>query len=275
MITLNATVGKQLRIPLFSSNLATSLTIESLDLDAALDGVRLPAFSSEYSVSLTEIDSVNYPKAYVLSITPQSVGTLLLTIVYSSYTETYVIQVEREDLSFLSGKVQGATGDYVFTVKTAEDVPIEDVTVRVFNSAQTKVLQQLSTDTDGQVTVSAPAGTYKLVLSKTNYTFTNPQTITIAANDATEPHLLELIPSTVASGGIIAIKGLYFGSGTQVRFGGAYVTPTSIGTNQDILVVTVPSGIVTSSIEVGLRKSDPNTPGSYLTANNTLTLGIS
>ena len=275
MITLNGVIGQSLRIPLFSSNLATSLTISSFSFDAALDGAYLTSFVTDYSVSLAEIDSSNYAKAYSLSITPIKEGVLVLTISYSSYEQTYVIQITEESVSYLASKIKGSAGEYTLTVSDTGASPIQGVIAKIYNEAQTSLLHILKTDSNGQVEISAPAGTYKVVLSKANYTFSNPKTITITANNEVAPKLSELIPATVASGAVIAIKGLHFGTGTQVRFGGSYVTPISIGTKEDILIVTVPSGIVESSIEVGIRKDDPNNVGQYLTATNTLTLGIS
>ena len=275
MISLNGIVGQSLRIPLYSSSLATGLSLSDFSIDAALDGSYLSSFSSDYSASLTEIDSSNYAKAYSLSITPDKEGILVLTLNYSSYEETYLIQISKESVSYLANKIKGSEGDYTLTVNDTGNSPIQGVAVKVYNSAQTSLLHVLKTDSDGEVTISAPAGDYKLVLSKPNYSFTNPKSITIVGNSVVEPSIVELIPSSASIGDVIAIKGLYFGTGTQVRFGSIHVTPSQISKNQDILLVEVPTGISGSSVEIGLRKDDPNSPGSYLISSSTLTLGIS
>ena len=132
----------------------------------------------------------------------------------------------------------------------------------------------LETNSSGIATISAPAGSYKLVMSKPNYSFTNPKSIIVTANEDVVPRLSEILPSSVAAGGTIALKGLYFGTGTQVRFGSSYVTPSHIGDNKDILLVSVPTPLSVSSLDIGVRKEDPNNAGQYLTATNTLTLGI-
>jgi len=274
MITLKGIIGQSLRIPLYNTNLATGLSLTDLSIDAALDGVYLTSFTATYSAILTEIDSSNYAKAYALSVTPIKQGLLILTVNYSSYVQTYVIQVEEEGISYLAGKIKGSVGDYALTVSNSLSAAIPGVTVRVYNAAQTEQLHVLETNSSGVVTISAPAGSYKLVLSKPNYSFTNPKSIIITANEDVVPRLAEILPSSVAAGGTIAIKGLYFGTGTQVRFGSSYVTPSHIGDNKDILLVSVPSPLSVTSLDIGVRKEDPNNAGQYLTATNTLTLGI-
>ena len=274
MINLKGTLGQSLRIPLYSSNLATGLVLGDLSIDAALDGSYISSFTTNYSVSLSEIDNSNFQKAYSLSITPQASGTLIITINYSSYEQSYVIQIDDEDVSYLAGKIKGSTGDYVLTVKDTGNSAIPGVIVRVYNDDQTNLLHTLKTDDDGEVEISAPAGDYKLVLSKPNYSFTNPKEITITSNDDVAPKIVELIPSTAAAGDLIAIRGLHFSDGTQVRFGSSYVTPTHIGKNLDILLVVVPTPLSVSSLEIGIRKSDPNNAGQYLIGTSTLTLGV-
>lgn len=274
MITLKGTVGQSLRIPLYSTNLTTGLSLTDLSLDAALDGSYVSSFSSGYALSLVEISSSNYANAYSLSLTPPSSGVLVITINYSSYEETYVIQISDEDISFLAGKIKGSVGDYSLTVKDSSNSVIPGVTVRVYNNAQTEQLHVLKTNDSGTVEISAPAGSYKLVLSKPNFSFSNPKSIVITSNDETAPMIVELLPASIAEGGTIAIKGLHFGTGTQVRFGDSYVTPSHIGKNQDILLVSVPTSLSVSSLEIGIRKSDPNNDGQFLTGSSTLTLGI-
>lgn len=275
MITLKGIVGSSIRVPLYSSSLTTGLTLTDLSIDAALDGEYISSFVSDYSVSLSEIDSSNYANSYSLSIVPQQEGVLIITVTYSSYEQSYIIQVYEEDVSYLAGKIKGSVGDYTLTINDSEASPIEGVMVRVYNSAQTKLLHTLKTDSNGEVEISAPVGEYKAVLTKSNYSFSNPKSITIVGNQEVPPRIKELVPSSSSAGSIIAIKGLHFGDGTQVRFDGTYVTPSSISTSEDVLLVTVPSTLSGSSVEVGIRKSDPSNPGSYLTGINTLTLGLS
>lgn len=66
------------------------------------------------------------------------------------------------------------------TVNDATPNPISGVEVKVFNAAQTVLLDVKTTDANGQVVFALNDGSYKVQLSKNQYTFTVPEDLTVS-----------------------------------------------------------------------------------------------
>ena len=72
----------------------------------------------------------------------------------------------------------------------------------------------------------------------------------------------------------MVVKGKYFSATSEVLFGVTAVSISASSLDGEIVVVTVPSDLTTSSI-IRVRKPDPDNDGSYLTSTTSLTLVIS
>jgi len=66
------------------------------------------------------------------------------------------------------------------TVNDTVPNPIAGVEVKVFNSAQTVLLDIKTTDANGQVVFAIDDGSYKIQLAKTQYTFDVPEDLTVS-----------------------------------------------------------------------------------------------
>ena len=66
------------------------------------------------------------------------------------------------------------------TVNDAIPAPIAGVEVKVFNSAQTVLLDVKTTNASGQVVFALDDGAYKVQLAKTQYSFTVPEDLTVS-----------------------------------------------------------------------------------------------
>lgn len=70
--------------------------------------------------------------------------------------------------------------------ETGTTTPIADVTVSVKNSDQSLLLGVVETDSNGQATFGRNDGTYKLLCEKSGFTFTTPETLTVAGVDVSQ-----------------------------------------------------------------------------------------
>jgi hypothetical protein len=273
MNVLQGVIGKQLHIPLFNSALSTSQTLADFTVDASINGSYISAPFTSLSAALTEIDQSNFAKAYSLRIIPDQIGDLFITLYNGGYEESFLVQVQSVDISNINSSLYGTIADYVFTVDDGSS-SLEGATVRLYNSAETALYLVLTSDIEGKVYFSVPPADYKIRINKTGYTFNNPVSITVCANSTATPIVEEIVPTTVAAGGTLVVKGEYFSSTAEVLFGVTAVSITAASNDGEAVIVSVPSDLTTSSI-VRVRKPDPDNLGSYLTSTTSLTLVIS
>jgi hypothetical protein len=78
--------------------------------------------------------------------------------------------------------VSPATGSEMvtLTVQTSGLVAVPDVSVGIYDSANTALISLHTTDSNGQVVTALNDGTYKVRLRKAGYTFTVPETLTVS-----------------------------------------------------------------------------------------------
>jgi hypothetical protein len=77
------------------------------------------------------------------------------------------------------GSVNGANQTTI-TVNDSVPAPIVSVEVQVWNSGQTVLLDTKTTNASGQVVFALDDGSYKVVLSKPQYSFTVPEDLTVS-----------------------------------------------------------------------------------------------
>tara|TARA_Y100001973_G_scaffold106820_1_gene188383 strand:+ start:18018 stop:18863 length:846 start_codon:yes stop_codon:yes gene_type:complete len=271
MDTLTVKVGTPLQIHLNSAIFTTGLTASSFTVTGSINSTAVSNAVSELSFGVTGISATHY----LATVTYQKEGTHYLKIAYTNsssggeFTETYLVEylvhVVKDTVGFLSGRESGADGEYVFTVTDSSDNAVEGATVRVMDSAGTKILMRLTTNSSGKVTFSIAAGTYKLYTTKSGYDFSsvNPSTITVVASNYLAPVVSEFLPTSPSADGVLAVSGMHFNSGTTALVDGTAVTPTSISSAGGLLLLTMPS-TASGTSTVQLRNVDPDDSAAYL-----------
>tara|TARA_B100000131_G_scaffold323161_1_gene380205 strand:+ start:4863 stop:5999 length:1137 start_codon:yes stop_codon:yes gene_type:complete len=252
------------------SGAGTGLTLSGLTVAATSGSSRLADPGTTLQLALSEVDSTNLPGWYELRVIPNAPGLIYLTASAGTYSESFIIQVSHQDLDLLGSKQAGYEGDYIFTAKDGSDNAIEGASVRVYDSAGTSLVTRAITNSSGKCTFALPVGTYNVRTFKTGYDFTsaNPTEITVTANSKNSPVITELVPSSIAAGAVLVIKGTYFhASSSEVMFGSTAVSATSVSDSGDVLTVTVPSGSDTA-VTIKVRKPDPDDSSSYLTSGS-------
>ena len=261
MNTLTVKVGIPLQIHLDSSVLVTGLTAASFTVTAFINTTAVSNAVTELSFGTSEITTTHY----LATVTYQKTGTHYLKIVYGAYSVEYMIHVVKDTIGFLSGRESGAEGEYVFTVTDSSSNAVEGAVVRVMDSAGTKLLMRLTTNSLGKVTFSLAIGTYKLYTTKSGYDFSSvsPSTITVVASNTLAPVVSEFLPTSPAESGTLAVSGLHFNSTTTALIDGTATTPTSISSAGGLLLLTMPSSLGATTT-VQLRNLDPSDNTSYL-----------
>jgi len=252
------------------SGAGTGLALSDLTVTAMSGSSRLADPGTTLQLNLSEVDATNLPGWYELRVIPNTPGLIYLTAAAGTYSESFTIQVSHQDLDLLGSKQAGYEGDYIFTAKDGSDNAIEGASVRVYDSAGTSIVTRATTNSSGKATFALPVGTYNVRTFKAGYDFTsaNPTEITVTANSKNSPVITELVPSSIAAGAVLVIKGTYFhASSSEVMFGSTAVSATSISDAGDVLTVTVPSGSDTA-VTVKVRKPDPDDSSEYLTSNS-------
>lgn len=87
-----------------------------------------------------------------------------------------------DDIITAIAAVSPATGSEMVTLtaQTSGLVAVPDVSVGIYDSANTALISTHVTDSNGQVVTALNDGTYKVRLRKAGYTFTVPETLTVS-----------------------------------------------------------------------------------------------
>ena len=266
-----AVADREVLIPLPLGTGETGKSLGDLAIKASNGTSYVAAPTSTFSLTLTEVDSVNLPGVHVLRVIPTTSGSIYLSVVHTagSYTQEFHIQVGHQDLDLLGTEAQAAAGDLVVTVQAPADTAIEGALVRVYDTAGTSLVTTGTTAADGTVTFGLPAGTYKTRVSKANYDFSsiNPTTVVVVANDSVTPIISTFLPTSAAGSATIAIFGRYFhATSSAVLFDAAATATSNVSADGTALLIAVPAGSA-GTLAVQVRKPDPANPGSYLTSN--------
>jgi hypothetical protein len=240
-------------------------------------GFTVVCYSSTASKTTTSISFATAELGtyhYLASAVFADPGQYYLSIVYSTFSVEYQINVVTEDLSFVSSKLSGEEGDYIFTVVDSNSAVLSGATVRLFDSGGTTMLTKATSDSEGKVYFALPVGTYKARVSKSGYDFSssNPYTLTVKASAYLAPVVSEFLPTSPSSSGTLCITGRNFISGTKVYINSALTTPASIASAGNALAVTLPAGLGTTVL-IKVSNPDPDNVGSYLSSIQ-YTLGV-
>jgi hypothetical protein len=133
--------------------------------------------------------------AFVLTVAKIDTGRYMVTgTVPATYTTNDVVQISvTATVNGISGKA--VINDFIveedvgantvtITVEEADHTPIPDVSVEIYNAAQTVKLKSGMTDVNGQLVVALNDGSYKIRLSKAMVNFTTPETLTVSGATA-------------------------------------------------------------------------------------------
>jgi hypothetical protein len=168
---------------LFFSAFATS----RFDTGAASDADSLPVAEA--------IKNGIVDVAFTFTVAKISTGRYIISgTIPLTYTTNDVVQIS---VSAIVGGISGSdivsefiieevSGANVVTI-TAQEIggtPIPDVSIFIFNSAETIKLKSGMTDVDGHLAVALNDGSYKIRLGKAMVNFTVPETLTVAGTTA-------------------------------------------------------------------------------------------
>jgi hypothetical protein len=263
------TAGRQQRIPITHSAATTALTLGSFTLVAYANGAEVTDPTTDWTLTLSEIEASNLPGYYELRVTPPEEGLLVLSVTEGAYSEDLVFQVAHEALDLLGATKVGSEGDYVLTVTDEDADVVEGALVRVYDSSGSKMIAKATTDALGEVTLGLPVGSYEVRSYKDGYDFSaqNPTTITVVANANVAPVLSEIVPAEASLGSPLALAGLYFGlADSQVLFGATLAASVEVSVKGKVAVVVIPVSLTDTVVNVKIRKPDPDNEGEYLTS---------
>lgn len=100
---------------------------------------------------------------------------------FSESTDSLEAIRNRGDAAWITGG--GATGSNTVDVTVTDGTtPIQDVKVEIWNSDESALVTYGTTDADGEVTLTADAGTYRVRMIKGGYSFTT-QGLTVDGNE--------------------------------------------------------------------------------------------
>ena len=268
MNTYKSTVGKAVEIPVVFTGV-TGLTLATVDSVVAYDGLTAVDLADDLDAAFVEVDSVEAPGLYLLTLTTSRAGSLYVKMV-EGILDPVEFALQSEMPVVLTTTDPSLEGDYTITVSNgATTVP--GATVRVYDAAGSVLVTRGISDAYGQITFALPVGTYKVRFNKDGYDFSavNPTTITVMPNSGTTPRLDEILPATGYIGDPVTIIGEFFSSeDTEVVFGAEATVPVSfIDEAQKVGLVMVQAGLTSVAIPVKVRKPNPSVLGQYLYSN--------
>lgn len=158
-------------LPVLAEQFTTgdTVTISMADLS---DGATVTLTSA----SCTEIGSSGIFRWPVSNITTYPTSFTEYSYIMTNSSTTKVGKLVLFDID---DQANGANQTTI-TVNDSVPAPISGVQVQVFNSAQTVLLDVKSTDASGQVVFALNDGSYKVVMSKNQYSFTVPEDLTVS-----------------------------------------------------------------------------------------------
>jgi hypothetical protein len=261
--------GRQLRVPILIEAATTGLELADFTIISAAQGSHLADPAATLTLTLEETDDVEAPGYYELLVVPHVLGLISVVLQYGGETHGAYLHVGLPN-PYVSQ--YGAEGTHTFTVQDSGENPIEGVVVRVFTSAGGGMLARGTTDAAGQASFDLPAGDYEARLTKSGYSFSNPEEFTVVEGEVEDPYVDFLLPTTAAVASRVAISGRFFtGDNVTVLAGGETVSP-DISADGRLLTFLVPD--VDSPATIIVRKDDPDNVGEYLTSES-LTLTVS
>jgi len=160
-------------------------TTQQFDSGSSSDADSLPVAIA----TKNGIDDVSF----VLTIAKLDIGRYKISgTIPLGYTTNDVVQISvGATVGGVSGKavvsefiIEEDSGANMVTITTQESngIPIPDVSVMVFNTAETLKLKTGITDTDGQLSIALNDGFYKIRLSKAMVNFAMPNTLVVMGN---------------------------------------------------------------------------------------------
>ncbi len=169
---------------------AVTLADPALTIYVVQNGVRVATPVATLGLVMAEVDSVNQPGVYSMSLTPAAIGELTIGALYTAgvttpmFTQWDVFTNDLNDLATLLAAYTGAATATI-TVIDALAAPIADVQVDIYAADDTTlVVSGLVTSVAGIVTVALNDGSYRVHLTKSRVTFTTPETLTMSGATA-------------------------------------------------------------------------------------------
>lgn len=262
-----AQVAKTAWLP--APDLVAGLTLGSLtDVRVSQNGMWVSDPVADLGLALVEVDAVNAPGLYYVSIVPAAAGTLFVSFTYLAQRYEYTLSVQEPAFSDA-----GLEGDYTATITDGTD-PVQGARVTVYDAAGTALVTRGVTDANGEVTFyGLPVGVYQLRAFKDGIDFSgiNPTLVTVVASDAAAPILEEALPSTFSIGDWLVILGRLFDpADTQVVFGAeATVAPSHVNAAGTAVLVQVPGGLTNTVIPLQVAKASGTVLSNILTVVRT------
>jgi hypothetical protein len=121
---------------------------------------------------------------------------------FASATDSLEAIRDRGDVAWITGGGGGGSSTVIITVQLSGGIPIQDCSVQIWNTALTALVSYSSTNANGQVTLTADDGNYKVKLRKGGYSFTDPENLTVAGTTTivyTGSSITPSAPASVAS----------------------------------------------------------------------------
>jgi len=257
---------REVRVPLIDPADTTGLVLGGFTVEGVSAGTRLATATTALGMTLAEIDAVNIAGLYEVAVTPPDPGLLFVRLTRGADVFDYAFQVQHEALDVLGLMQAGADGDFTITVDDGTD-PVIGALVLIYDATGTKLLTRGTTDSNGQVLGSLPAGTYKTRATYNGYEAMALTTLTIVANTNVPPLLDVVLPGSAAEADRVALGGRFFAADAEVLFGEASpVIPLAVYGEGTLLVAVVPAAL-SGVVAVRVRKPDPDNPGEYLESN--------
>ena len=169
-----------------SGHVGVTLADPNLLLYVVQNGASVATPVATLGLVMTEVDSVNHPGVYTMTLTPAATGDLSVVALYTGGTVPQVAwqwDVFTNDLSDLALLVSAYTGAATATITVVDALaaPIANVQVDIYASDDTTLLASgLVTDVLGVVTVALNDGSYRVHLTKSRVTFTTPEVLTMS-----------------------------------------------------------------------------------------------
>jgi hypothetical protein len=238
---------------------AVTLADPNLILYVIENGARVATPVATLGLVMAEVDSINQPGVYSLTLTPAVVGELSIFALYTGGTTSpgsWQWDVFTNDLSDIALLVAAYTGAATATI-TVEDAlaaPIANVQVDIYAADDTTLLVSgLVTNVSGVVTVALNDGSYRVHLTKSRVTFTTPETLTMSGATAAT------YSGVVAAAGVPVSPALCTVFGTLTDLAGSALLNTGVRAT----VVSHPTLVGGAGVSVETPETFTNAAGYF------------
>lgn len=159
------------------------ITLTATEMEASfitLAGVSSTSDIVIYPLFLTTTTADNY-KANVSSLALEATLADMKGATFSTTTDSLEAIRNRGDSAWITGGGAGGSSTVTITIQDQDTNPVPNTSVQIWNTGDTVLISYATTDSNGQVVLSADDGSYIVKIVKAGYTFSQ-ESLTVSGN---------------------------------------------------------------------------------------------